>query len=344
MKKNIYFIFSLLFLLFSTNAYLLAQIKIAAIFPNKDESKWLADSKAIENLSAEMGATYFALYGSNTIESQEKLVERAARSGVDVIILPVVEPKSSYKIITKAQIDGIKVVTYLNPPDTARGVSMHIAFDYSRAGYNQILYTFNKIPFGTYLFMMGIPTDHRFLDSYKGSIEAFRIAGVRSAIKIIAQSYQIGWKNEDIKQFVKNAIRQNPDISVIVIPDDAMSVPVAAAIRELRLEKPIFISGQNLTPISAGYILDDIQIMSTYPHQSDLATEAAKIAYKLAARNDEDDDIETNDNNNPVIASGVAIPTYYIYPQIIDKDNFQKMIINKGYIKTNVIFQSTTKK
>ncbi len=332
MKKNTFFILTLLLLI--SSATLLAQEKkgiIAGIFPNRFDSRWRNDSKAIENASYKMNFKYLAFYGDDSAQSLVKLIDRASRNKVDTIILPIDKSIENSSIIERAKELGIDVVTYLNTPDTVNGVSMHIAFNYTRAGYNQILYTFDKVPYGTYLFMMGIPTDYRFIDSYSGSIEAFKIAAIRNSINVISHPYQIGSTLNDIKNIVKRHISNNRNITSIIMPDDNMSSAVVSAIKELGLESKIFVSGQNITPISASYILDNTQMMSSYAHQNILVLEAIKIAYEIALTGHH----KSNDNGNPIIIGGRALPTYYVYPQIIDKSNLKKDIFDKGYIRYN---------
>ncbi len=356
MKKNTYFIFTLLLILLASNNYLssqqeiktkeideiitdeveIEQIRIAAIFPNDKEKIWTDDANILENISLEMGTKYLSYYANNTIDSQMKLVDKALRDKIDILILPIAATTDSSKIIERAYTNGIKVVTYLNPPDMVDGVDMHIAFDYKQAGYNQILYSFNQNNSGAYLFIMGIPTDYKLLNAYRGSIDAFKFIRTISKIKIVARPYQIDWDDEAIKNYIKLSITNNPDISTIIIPDDSMSLPAVKAIRELNLARSIQISGQNLTPLSASYILNGIQFMSTYAHQNALALEAFKIAYEIATKGN----INPNDNNNPIIVRGKALPTYYICPQIIDKYNFKEAILDKGYITEKAIARS----
>ncbi len=341
MKKNTYFIFILTTLIFTTCVGLFAdtpkveQIKIAAIFPSKKDSRWVSDSKYIKNISSEMGFKYLEYYGNDTLEAQIKLVDKASSSGVEVIILPISSVADSSQIIEKASSNNIKVVTYLNTPNRTQGISMHVAFNYSMAGYNQMAHTLEQVPFGTYLLIMGTPTDHHFLSSYKGSIEAFRKRKPQNSIKIIAEPYQIAWKNRSIKDFIKNSIANNTNISSIILPDDSMSLLAAQAVDELKLEpeRTIFISGQNLTPLSANYVINGSLSMSTYAHQNLLAIEAVRIAYEIAL----DGSSTPNDNGEPITIAGNVLPTYYIAPEIINKANFTDAILKKGYMKSKNI-------
>lgn len=332
MKKYIHFILILTILICSTNTELFSnsskQVKIAAIFPNSSEARWTSDSKAMKDMSSKMNIKYDEYYGYNTIESQVSLVDRAARNGVDIIILPISGVAGSSQVIQRASANGIKVVTYLNTPEITEGISMHVAFNYYMAGYNQMNSTFKQAPYGIYMLIMGLPTDHRFISSYKGSIEAFKTDEIRKSIKIIIEPYRMNWNNQAIKDFIKRSIEKNPDISAIILADDSMAILVIEALRELGLEKKILVSGQNLTTVSAGYILDNSLLMSTYPHQNDLAIEALEIAYKIAKANP----TGANNNGEPITIGGNVLPTHYIAPKIINKPNIEVNIFKKGYM------------
>ena len=184
------------------------------------------------------------------------------------------------------------------------------------------------MPFGTYLFMMGLPTDHMFLDIYAGSVDALKNIGISSNINIIPKAYDPNWQSRHLKKFIENFINEYSDVSVIIIPDDKMAIHIVEAIKEMNLNFDVFVSGQNMTVNSAGYILEGIEIMSTYSDQNLLTVEAVNAAYSIATTGK----AKSNDDEHPIMISGVAIPTYYVYPIIIDLNNIQKEIFDKGYI------------
>ena len=326
MKKTILLIF--IFTLILSKSILANGFKIAAILPNALDERWVSDIKSMQGRAYSLGFDILVFYGDNTLESQKKNISRAVANGIDVIILAVHNPVNSSRFIEMAAVNGIKVVTYLNPPDGPNNVSMYIAFDYTKSGYSQIEYTLKRVPFGTYLFMMGLPTDHMFLDIYAGSVDALKNIGISSNINIIPKAYDPNWQSRHLKKFIENFINEYSDVSVIIIPDDKMAIHIVEAIKEMNLNFDVFVSGQNMTVNSAGYILEGIEIMSTYSDQNLLTVEAVNAAYSIATTGK----AKSNDDEHPIMISGVAIPTYYVYPIIIDLNNIQKEIFDKGYI------------
>lgn len=335
MKKLI--LLTLLFALI-INPILMARIKVAALFPStaKDEP-WKSHAEYIRYEANRRNIDLTIFFADYSHDKQYKQVERAIADVVDSIILVPVDYLKAGVIVDRASMDGKKVVTYNQVPTKTRNISMHIAFDYNEIGVKKAQYMLKKAPKGNYIVFMGSPTDYISSISYDGTMRVLSPYIERGDITILANRAIMDGTYEEALSISTALLEQTGgEINAAILPNDYMAKGVIEAIdARIGENNNVQMAGEDVNIESARRIVTGKQDMSILLDTRMLAVQALEIAQYLGGTTF----VPTRDRGRPFIVSGVGpIPTYYVDPTIITRENIDRALIESGLMRKKDVY------
>ena len=234
-------------------------------------------------------------------------------------------------IVDAAERKNVPVIAYdrliLNS-----NVALYVSFDNVRVGELQAGYLLERAPKGNYVLICGSPTDNNAKLFHEGQMKVLKPAVDRGDIKIVAEQWATNWQASEALKHTENALTQNNDSVVAVVASaDSVSLGVVEALEKRGLTGKILVSGQDADLAATRNIAAGKQTMTIYKPIKPLAMVAAESAIKLARG----EKVETA----RIINNGKRdIPSIFLDPIVVDKDNLEETVIKDGYQKREDIF------
>lgn len=339
--KKILFILIFCFIAISNTAF--SRSKIAVLFPSKpSDEPWKTHAELLKYEANRRNIDVMIFFANYKHETQYLNMERAIANLVQSIILVPVDYLKAGIIVDKASEAGRSVITYNQVPIKTRNISMHMAFDYNRIGKIKAEYILSRAPRGNYIIFMGSPTDYIAALSYEGAMNTIEPYARSGDIKIIASQAIIDGTYEEAISISRALLAQSGgEINGAILPNDKVAKGVIKAIEEKKYGTKCYIAGENVDIESAQRILLGKQDLSILLNSKVLAIQALEAAEYYA----KGEFFPTRDYGRPFTVAGVgAIPTFYVEPEIVTKENLDKVLIESGIFKRRDIYTKDIEK
>lgn len=320
------------------NPILLARVKVAALFPStsKDEP-WKSHAEYIQYEANKRNIDLIIFFADWSHDKQYRQMERSLADLVDSVILVPADYLKAGVIVDRAAMEGKKVVTYNQAPTKTKNISMYIAFDYNEIGVKKAQYILKKAPKGNYIVFMGSPTDYISSISYEGTMKVLSPYIQRGDITILANRAIVDGTYEEALSISTALLEQTGgNIDAAILPNDYMAKGVIEAL-EARIgqNNSVQMVGEDVDIESARRIVTGKQDMSVLMDTRLLAIQSLEIAQYLGGTTY----VQTRDRGRPFVIGGVGpIPTYYVDPIIITKENIDRALIESGLMRKKEVY------
>lgn len=337
MKINI-IILLILSMLFS-NDILNARTKVSVLFPGKkSDEPWKTHERYIKQESVRKNINLLIFYAEYSNEKQFRQMEISIATGVDVVILIAADHVKAGPMVDMASQKGIEVITYRTIPKRTRNISLHLDFDYSTIGKMKAKYLLDRKPSGNYMIFMGSPIDYIELASYNELMNTLDPYIDRGSITILSDRAIFDDSYDEAYSLSSVLFDQTgSEIDVIVLPNDTIAKAVINAMKNKKLSGKVYIAGENIDVESAQRIVLGKQDMSILLDDKLLALRAIELAEYLS----NNQFIPIRDKGRPFVDSSAGtIPTFYVEPILITKENLDIEVISTGIMSRKEIYTS----
>jgi putative multiple sugar transport system substrate-binding protein len=327
----------------------LAQEKgsVGIAMPTKSSARWIDDGNNMVKALKANGYGADLQYAEDDIPNQLSQVENMVTKGVKALVIAAIDGTTLSDVLKQAKAKGIIVIAYDRLIRDTPNVDYYATFDNFQVGVLQAQSIEDKLglkdgkgPFNIELFG-GSPDDNNAYFFYNGSMSVLK--PYIDSGKLVVVSGQMGmdkvatlrWDGATAQARMDNllsAFYGKKRVDAVLSPYDGLSIGIISSLKGVgygSADQPMpVISGQDAEVPSIKAILRGDQYSTIFKDTRDLAKVAAAMVD--AALNKKE--VEVNDTKT--YNNGVkVVPSYLLKPVVVDKSNFEKVLVDSGYYK-----------
>jgi putative multiple sugar transport system substrate-binding protein len=321
--------------------------------PTKTSTRWISDGESMVKSFEALGYDTDLQFADNDINNQLAQIENMVTKGADVLVIAAIDGSTMSDVLQKAHDAGVLVISYDRLITKTPNVDYYATFDNFGVGVIQGTQLLEGLglkpgekapagvgPFNVELFG-GSPDDTNAGYFYNGAmsvIQPFIDDGT-----IVIQSGQTGmdkvgtlrWLAATAQARMDNllsAYYTDKNVDGVLSPYDGLSIGILSSLKGVgycteTLPCPV-VTGQDAEVASVKSIIAGEQTYTVFKDTRQLAAQTAKMVDQALKKQTVDvNDTETYDNGVKVV------PSYLLTPISIDINNYQKELVDSGYIK-----------
>jgi putative multiple sugar transport system substrate-binding protein len=322
--------------------------------PTKTSTRWISDGESMVKEFQALGYDTDLQFADNDIQNQLSQIENMVTKGADVLVIAAIDGTTMSDVLQKAHDAGAIVISYDRLITKTPNVDYYATFDNFGVGVIQGTQLLNGLglkpgekaagvgPFNVELFG-GSPDDTNAGYFYNGAmsvIQPFIDDGT-----IVIQSGQTGMDKVGTLRWLAATAQARMDnllsayytdkkVDGVLSPYDGLSIGILSSLKGVGYctpEQPCpVVTGQDAEVASVKSIIAHEQMYTVFKDTRVLAKQAAKMADQaLKGEKVDVNDTKTYDNLVKVV------PSYLLTPISIDINNYQKELVDSGYIKAD---------
>ena len=327
----------------------LAQAKatVGVAMPTKSSARWIADGDNIVKVLQARGYQTDLQYAEDDVPNQLSQIENMITKGAKVLVIAAIDGTTLSDVLGQASRAGIKVIAYDRLIRNSPNVDYYATFDNFQVGVLQAQSLLaglkpreGKGPLYIELFA-GSPDDNNAGFFYNGAMSVLQPLIDKG--QLVVGSKQMGmdkvstlrWDGAVAQARMDNllsAFYSNKRVDAVLSPYDGISIGIISSLKGVGYgsgDQPMaIISGQDAEVPSVKAILAGEQYASIFKDTRDLAKVTADMVDALLTNKK----VEVNDTTT--YNNGVkVVPAYLLKPVIVDKSNWQQILVASGYYK-----------
>ncbi len=322
---------------------------VGVLMPTKTSQRWINDGDAVKAQLEAKGYTVDLQYAQDDIQNQLSQLENEITKGPKALIIASIDGTTMTDALQKAHDAGIVVVAYDRLIRNSGNVDYYTSFDNFGVGVLQanalvagLKERFpNTKPWNVELFG-GSPDDNNAFFFYNGAMSVLQPLIDDGSIKI--KSGQMGmdkvgtlrWLAATAQARMDNLLSANYSdgsrVDGVLSPYDGLSRGITASLRAVgygTADQPWpVVTGQDAETASVKLIISGEQQSTVFKDTRELAKATVELVDTvLSGKTPEKLDTKSYDNGVKVV------PSILLTPYAVDKSNYQKLVVDSGYIK-----------
>ncbi|MGY4258752.1 putative multiple sugar transport system substrate-binding protein [Bradyrhizobium sp. USDA 4516] len=327
----------------------LAQSKptIGIAMPTKSSARWIDDGNNMVKVLKERGYGTDLQYAEDDIPNQLSQVENMVTKGAKVLVIAAIDGTTLSDVLKQAKAQGITVIAYDRLIRDTPSVDYYATFDNFQVGVLQAQSIENALglkegkgPFNIELFG-GSPDDNNAYFFYDGAMSVLK--PYIDSGKLVVGSGQTGmnkvatlrWDGATAQARMDNllsAFYGKKRVDAVLSPYDGLSIGIISSLKSVGYgskDQPMpYISGQDAEVPSIKAMLRGEQYSTIFKDTRDLAKVTADMVDAVLSKK------EVSINDTKTYNNGVkVVPSYLLKPVVVDKTNWEKVLIDSGYYK-----------
>jgi len=321
--------------------------KIVGIaMPEKTLQRWINDGDNMVKSLEGLGYKTDLQYADNSVANQISQIENMITKGASVLIIAAVDGTALTDVLKQAHDAKIPVISYDRLITKTSFVDYYATFDNFKVGVLQGGYIESylglkdgKGPFNIELFA-GSPDDNNakfFFDGAMSVLQPYITSGkliVKSGQNKYSQIGILGWDGAKAQSRMDNLLSKNytsAKVDAVLCPNDAISIGVLSSLKGVgygsSTQKMPITTGQDCEVASVKSIIAGEQTCSIFKDTRVLAAKAAEMADAVVnGKKPTVNDTKTYDTGSKIV------PSFLCDPVVVDKLNYQKILVDSGYI------------
>ncbi len=319
---------------------------IGISMPTKSSERWIKDGGKMKEILEAKGYTVDLQYAEDDIPTQKSQIENMLTKGASVLIIAAIDGSTLSETLDQAGKDGVKIISYDRLLVNTGAVSYYATFDNRRVGQQQAESLVEGLkalkgagPYNIELFA-GSPDDTNSFYFYSGAMDVLQpLIDDGTVVVVSGQTAQadigtLRWDGAVAQARMDALLAANYStgkvLHGVLSPYDGISRGVLSALISFGYvpgkDLPV-VTGQDAEAASIKLIIAGEQYSTILKDTRDLAAVAAKMVDAvLSGTEPEINDTETYNNNVKIV------PSYLLEPYIVTKDNYQKLVMDSGYL------------
>ncbi|MET7241911.1 multiple monosaccharide ABC transporter substrate-binding protein [Methylobacterium sp. EM32] len=325
--------------------------KVGVAMPTKSSARWIADGQGLVQALKAKGYTPDLQYAEDEIPNQLSQIENMITTGAKVLVIAAIDGTTLSDVLQQASDRGIKVIAYDRLIRGSKNVDYYATFDNFQVGVLQGSYIVDKLglkdgkgPFNIELFG-GSPDDNNAYFFYDGAMSALK--PYIDSGKLVVQSKQLGmdkvstlrWDGAAAQARMDNllsAFYGNKRVDAVLSPYDGISIGIISSLKGVGYgssDQPLpVITGQDAELPSIKSIVRGEQSMTVFKDTRELAKVTSDMVDAISSGG------QVPVNDTKTYNNGVkVVPSYLLKPVAVDKDNWQKTLVDSGYYKASQV-------
>ncbi len=320
--------------------------KVGVLLPETATSaRWDSkDRPLLESLIPKQlpGATVLYNNAEGSADTQQTQAQADLTQGACILVLASVDSIKAAAIVSLAKSKGVPVIAYDRLIYSA-DLNYYVSFDNTKVGalqggYIAANYKSYVTGNGTTNTVMinGAQTDNNALLFAAGAHSALDPLFSSGALKKVYEQFTPGWDNATAQTEMQAALTANQNkIAVAYVANDGMANNVIAALKAVKLNGKVLVTGQDATAAGIHNILTGDQSMTVYKKIDLEANGTAQLVAAISQGTDTSTltaGVTTAIPANNGAASGVKIPSILEVPVAVDKSNIATTVIADGFV------------
>jgi putative multiple sugar transport system substrate-binding protein len=321
---------------------------IGIAMPTKSSERWIKDGGKMKEILEGKGYTVDLQYAEDDIPTQKSQIETMITKGAKVLIIAAIDGSTLSDTLTNAAKGGVKVISYDRLLVNTDAVSYYATFDNRKVGQLQAQSLVDGLkakkgagPYNIELFA-GSPDDTNSFYFYSGAMDVLQpLIDAKTVTVLSGQTKQadIGTLRWDgsVAQSRMDAIlaanyTKGAKLDGVLSPYDGISRGIISSLSSFGYKVgtdnwPI-VTGQDSEAASIKLIISGEQYSTILKDTRELAKVASDMVDAvLTGKEPEINDTKTYNNNVKIV------PSYLLVPYTVTKDNYQKLVMDSGYLK-----------
>jgi putative multiple sugar transport system substrate-binding protein len=320
---------------------------IGIAMPTKSSARWIDDGNNMVKVLESKGYKADLQYADNDIPNQLAQIENMITKKEKVLVIAAIDGTTLSDALQHAADAGIKVISYDRLIKGSPNVDYYATFDNFQVGVLQaqsieqgLGLKEGKGPFNIELFG-GSPDDNNAYFFYDGAMSVLK--PYIDSGKLVVGSGQMGmdkvatlrWDGATAQARMDNllsAFYGKKRVDAVLSPYDGLSIGIISSLRGVGYgsgdQKMPIISGQDAEVPSIKAMLRGEQYSTIFKDTRDLAKVTADMVdASLSGKQVSVNDTKTYNNGVKIV------PSYLLKPVVVDKSNWQKVLVDSGYYK-----------
>jgi putative multiple sugar transport system substrate-binding protein len=334
-----------------TGAFAQSKGTVGIAMPTKSSARWIDDGNNIVKILKERGYGTDLQYAEDDIPNQLSQVENMVTKGAKVLVIAAIDGTTLSDVLKQAKAKGIIVIAYDRLIRDTPNVDYYATFDNFQVGVLQaqsieqaLGLKEGKGPFNIELFG-GSPDDNNAYFFYNGSMSVLQ--PYIDSGKLVIGSGQKGmdkvstlrWDGATAQARMDNllsAFYGRKRVDAVLSPYDGLSIGILSSLKGVgygsgNMAMPV-VSGQDAEVPSIKSMLRGEQYSTIFKDTRDLAKVTADMVDAALSGK------EVTVNDTKTYNNGVkVVPSYLLKPVVVDKSNWEKVLVESGYYKKSQI-------
>jgi putative multiple sugar transport system substrate-binding protein len=330
-----------------TGAFAQGKDTVGIAMPTKSSARWIDDGNNIVKILKERGYNTDLQYAEDDIPNQLSQVENMVTKGAKVLVIAAIDGTTLSDVLKQAKAKGIIVIAYDRLIRDTPNVDYYATFDNFQVGVLQaqsieqgLGLKDGKAPFNIELFG-GSPDDNNAYFFYNGSMSVLQPyidngkLVIGSGQKGMDKVSTLRWDGATAQARMDNllsAFYGRKRVDAVLSPYDGLSIGILSSLKGVgygsgNMTMPI-VSGQDAEVPSIKSMQRGEQYSTIFKDTRDLARVTADMVDAALSGK------EVTVNDTKTYNNGVkVVPSYLLKPVVVDKSNWEKVLIDSGYYK-----------
>ncbi len=322
---------------------------VGVSMPTKSSTRWISDGESMKKEFEAKGYGVDLQFAEDDIPNQLAQIENMVTKGAKVLIVAAIDGTTLSDILKKAHDSGAKVIAYDRLIRGSGDVDYYSTFDNFKVGVLQAESLVKGLkerfpgvkPWNVELFG-GSPDDNNAFFFYDGAMSVLQPMIDAGEVKIVSGQTgmdKVGtlrWDGAVAQARMDNLLSANytdKKVNAVLAPYDGLSRGIISSLKGVGYapgpEMPI-VSGQDAEVPSVKGMMAGEQYATIFKDTRELAKVTAEMVDAIMQGKEPTvNDTKTYDNGVKVVPSNLLVP------QVVYKDDIQKMLVDSGYIKAD---------
>lgn len=353
MKKILVFAVALGFAVsFACDAFAAAGDLIGVSMPTQSSERWIKDGNKMKEILEGRGFKVNLQYAEDDIPTQKSQIEAMLARGAKVLVIGAIDGSTLSATLDRAAKDGVKIVAYDRLLVDTDAVSYYATFDNRGVGRLQAQSLVDglkakkgKGPFNIELFA-GSPDDTNSFYFFEGAMDILKpLIASGTVVVVSGQTTQqdvgtLRWDGAVAQARMDAILAKNytsgKKLDGVLSPYDGISRGIISSLvsfgYKIGTDNWPIVTGQDAEAASIKMIITGDQYSTILKDTRDLAKVAADMVESVLGGKEPEINDKTTYNNNVKI-----VPSYLLIPYTVDKENYQKLVIDSGYLTADDI-------
>jgi len=328
-----------------------AAVKTVGIsMPTKTSTRWISDGESMVKSFEALGYKTDLQFADNDINNQLSQIENMITKGANVLVIAAVDGSTMSDVLQKAHDAGVLVIAYDRLITKTANVDYYATFDNFGVGVIQGTQLVTGLglkdgktgPFNVELFG-GSPDDTNAFYFYDGAMSV--IQPYIDNKQIVIQSGQVGMDKVGTLRWLAATAQSRMDnllsafytdkrVDGVLSPYDGLSIGILSSLKGVgycTASQPCpVVTGQDAEVASVKSIIAGEQTYTVFKDTRSLAAQTAKMVDQALKG------VTVDVNDTKTYNNGVkVVPSYLLTPLSVDVKNYQKELVDTGYIKAD---------
>ena len=332
---------------------------IGVAMPTQSSTRWISDGESIKAALEKDGFTVDLQYAEDDIPTQVSQLEAMLTKGAKALIIAAIDGTQLTDVLQKAADNKVPVIAYDRLIRNSANVNYYASFDNFKVGVLQAtsllvgmgVYASEnsttadgpkaKGPWNIELFA-GSPDDNNATFFFNGAMSVLqplidkKVLVVKSGQTKFEQVAILRWDGavaqKRMEDLLVGTYAKGAKVNGILSPYDGLSRGIIAALSDGGYTAANWptITGQDAEVLSIKAMIAGQQYSTIFKDTRELAKVAVTMSEDLLnGKTPQTNDTTTYNNGVKVV------PAMLLTPYIVNKDNYQKILVDSGYIKAS---------